>query len=144
MNLLFSQQEKERNYLSGGMSVCVSACVCVRALISFNTLPYRIDKVLCDQCYWWAPLDTRNIDPCTQLHTQTYGLTHTPTCSYSAGFACSTTLAYSQEALVPVGMFTDLKWYIWSSGCLHLLIHSIFCGAATPLAPPTGCQPHIN
>lgn len=85
--------------------------VCVWNLISFNTLPYRIDTVPCDQCYWWAAehrTQNLSISAGTQIII-VYGLTHTNIHTHTDrtdhtdlqllwGFAWSTKLAYSDES----------------------------------------------
>lgn len=84
--------------------MCVCACVC--GLISFIALSYTVEKIRCDQCYWWAADHRHWKYRCLQADTHCWKDTHTHThteqtaltCSYCGGFACSTKLAYSDES----------------------------------------------
>lgn len=81
----------------------------------------------------------------------THAHIHTLTCSYFGGLHAVQSWHIQMKALAPLGMLTDLKWCIWSTGCLHLLILLVFfgllffCGASTTLrTPPISWHPCIN
>lgn len=108
MNVLFwCLSARERNYLSGGMSWVVW---CVWNLISFNTLPYRIDTYHVINAIDEQQTTGHRIYRFLQVlrlllskdsHTQTY--THTDRTDRTDlqllwGFAWSTKLAYSDES----------------------------------------------
>lgn len=124
MNVLFCcLSAQERNDLSSGMNY---ACVC--GLISFNELPYKTDKVLCDQCV----LMSGRLAGASISHIVLWS------CSYK-------TRHIQMKAPVPLGVLTDLNERVRSSERLRLLPNllpsSPFPFAVLPphrkLCPPT-------
>lgn len=157
MNVLFlCLSARERNYLSGGMSVCVCVCVYERAcgLISSDALLQTTDQAGCDQCYRWAA-EHRTLKPSIRLkihaHTDTHSLnTMQWPAATLAVLLCSTGLAYSHESTHAFGRANrservHMVLRMPSSHLTHslFLLHLWRCHQHH-LTPPIHRQPLIN
>lgn len=130
----------------------VELCVCVCGLVSFIALLYAVEKIQCDQCYWWAA-DHRHwkywclqadTHYCKETRTHTLNTSHWPAATVAVLHAVQS-WHIQMKALMPLGMLTDLNGCIWSSGCLHLLICSFLlllwcCHHTTDSNHPASCS----
>lgn len=123
-----SQHKKEMTSQVGWASLC--ECVCLCGLISFNELPYRTDKALCDQCVLMSGrLAGASIS--TARLTLFYG-------------PAATNLAHPDESSGAFGRPDRSERLHLPPNLLPLPLLCVRGAATSPQTLPTHCKPLIN